>query len=138
MLQNTGVIGMSPVPEPADDRGHPAATPATASISPFGDIPRWIWVVFLSAWAVLFSLFVLFLATNAQASFVITIAVLFAFMAFGLPATLAAQSHCERYDCKGIVQTRTGPLPVAAAATQILTIPICAVIGLVVFITLTL
>jgi hypothetical protein len=129
---------MHPVVDRPRDRQQPTGAAAAAKIAPFGDIPRWIWAVFLSAWALLFGLFVLFLATNAEAAFAVTIAVLFACMAFGLPAALTAQSPCEKYDCGGIVDTRTGPLPVTAAATQILTIPICAVIGLIVFITLAL
>jgi hypothetical protein len=131
-------IDMHSVHKPPADRQQPTGAAPAANIAPFGDIPRWIWVFFLSAWALLFGLFVLFLATDAEAAFAVTIAVFFACMAFGLPAALAAQSPCEKYDCRGIVHTRTGPLPVTAAATQILTIPICAVIGLMVFITLAL
>lgn len=120
------------------DDAQSVAAPANDNISLFGDIPQWIWVVFLSAWALLFSFFVLFLATNLEAAFAVTIAVFFALMAFGLPAVLAAQSKCGKYDCKGVIHTRTGPLTVTAAAIQILTIPIAAVIGLTALITLAL
>ena len=102
----------------------------------FQDIPRWIWVTFLSAWAVLFGLFIIFFTTNAAAAFVVTIAALFGLMAFGLPMTLAAQSKCESQECGDLIHTHTCPLKVGAAAAQIVLIPIGAVIGLIAFIML--
>ena len=103
---------------------------------PFQDIPRPIWIVFLSAWAVLFSMFVVFFTVNAAASFLITIAALFTIMAFGLPAALAAQGKCEAHRCGKVVHTHTGPLSIRAAGAQIAAVPICAVIGLTAFIAL--
>ena len=101
---------------------------------PFQDIPRGIWIIFLSAWALLFSLFILFFAVTPDAAFVIAVAALFALMAFGLPVIIAAQGRCEGHECGRIVHTRTGPLSVAAAGTQIVLIPVAAVIGLTAFI----
>jgi len=123
---------MSSISQPPDGR-HTEAMP---KIGLFSDIPRWVWIVFLSAWALLFGLFVLFFATNGESRFAITIASLFALIAFGLPATLASQSDCGSHDCKGVIHTRSGPLTVRAAATQILLIPVGAVIGLTAFIIL--
>ena len=79
---------------------------------------------------------ILFFATDAAAIFVVTIAVLFGAMSFGLPIALAAQSKCANYDCKGVVHTHTGPLSVQSAGAQIALIPIAAVIGLAAFIML--
>lgn len=101
---------------------------------PFQDIPRGIWTIFLSAWALLFTLFILFFTATPEAAFVVTVAALFALMAFGLPAAMAAQGRCEGHECRGIVHTRTGPLSVAAAGTQIVLIPVAAVIGVTAFI----
>jgi hypothetical protein len=101
---------------------------------PFQDIPRGIWIMFLSAWALLFTLFILFFTATPEAAFVVTVAALFALMAFGLPMAMAAQGRCEGHECGGIVHTRTGPLSVAAAGTQIVLIPVAAVIGLSAFI----
>ena len=108
--------------------------PKAPEIGLFQDVPRWIWTTFLSVWAMLFGLFIVFLATNGTAAFVVTIAALFGLMAFGLPMTLAAQSKCGNHDCKGIIHTHTGPMNVGAAAAQILLIPVGAVIGLIAFI----
>ena len=102
----------------------------------FQDIPKPIWIVFLSAWAVLFSMFVVFFTVNAAASFLITIAALFTIMAFGLPAALAALGKCEGHRCGKVVHTHTGPLSIRAAGAQIAAVPICAVIGLTAFIAL--
>jgi hypothetical protein len=116
---------------------HEQAGAATASEpGPFQDIPKPIWIVFLSAWALLFSMFVVFFTVNAAASFVITIVALFTIMAFGLPAALAAQGRCEGHRCGKIVQTHTGPLSIGAAGAQIAAVPVCAVIGLTAFIIL--
>lgn len=109
-----------------------------ADPGPFQDIPKGIWSIFLSAWGLLFTLFILFFTTTPAAAFVVTVAGLFGLMAFGLPAVMAAQGRCEGHKCKGIVHTRTGPLSVAAAGTQIVLIPVAAVIGLTAFIVLAL
>lgn len=124
------------IPEPLA-RHDELTVPSTApEIGLFQDIPRWVWTTFLSAWAVLFGLFIVFFATNSAAAFVVTIAVLFGLMAFGLPMTLAAQSKRGSNECRGITHTHTGPLPVGAAAAQILLIPVATVIGLIAFVTL--
>ena len=115
-----------------------AANADSRNIGLFADIPGWIWRTFFIAWACVFALFVLFFATNEQAAFAITIAVLFAMMAFGLPATLAAQSRSETNEYRGRVETRSGPLSVPAAAAQILSIPFAALLGLTAFIVLAL
>lgn len=127
---------MLAIPEPLVDQEQKAPEAPPPDIGLFRDVPRWIWVTFLSAWAMFFGLMILFFATDAAAIFVVTIAVLFGAMAFGLPMALAAQSKCDRYDCKGVVQTHTGPLSVKSAGAQIALIPIAAVLGLTAFIVL--
>ncbi|MCL6678647.1 hypothetical protein LZ519_04850 [Sphingomonas sp. RG327] len=103
---------------------------------PFQDIPKWIWRLFFFGWGSIFLLFVLFFATDGGAAFAITVAVMFLFMAFGLPIAMAAQGHCDSYECKRVIQTRSGPLSQRAAATQIALIPIAAAMGLTIFILL--
>jgi hypothetical protein len=108
--------------------------PETSAVGLFHDIPVWVWRSFLLAWATLFGLFVLFFARGAATAFVIAIVIFFVLMAFGLPMTMAAQAKCERGQCNGMIDTRTGPLTITAAATQIILIPVAAVVGLVAFI----
>lgn len=115
----------------ADTQGDPVMP---TDPGPFQDIPQRIWIIFLSAWASLFALFILFFTVTPAAAFVVIIAALFGLMAFGLPMVMASQGRCEGHECRGIVHTRTGPLSVAAAGTQIVLIPIAAVIGLAAFI----
>jgi hypothetical protein len=103
---------------------------------PFQDIPKWIWVAFFSGWSAIFLLFVLFFATDGGATFAITIAVMFLFMALGLPLALSSQGHCDGYQCKDIIHTRSGPMSQRAAAVQIALIPIAAAFGLMAFILL--
>ena len=103
---------------------------------PFQDIPRWIWTIFLCGWSAIFLLFVLFFATDGGAAFAVTIAVMFLCMAFGLPLAMAAQGHCDGYECKQVIQTRSGPLSQRAAAVQIALIPVAAAFGLTAFIIL--
>ena len=105
-----------------------------AEPGPFQDIPASIWRIFLGAWGLLFVMFALFFAVNAASAFVVTIAMLFALMAFGLPSVMAAQSRREGHRCGDVIQTRSGPLSVRAAGTQIVLIPVGAVIGLTAFI----
>lgn len=107
-----------------------------AELGPFQDIPRSIWTIFLGAWGLLFFMFALFFAVDVASGFVVTIAALFAMMAFGLPSLMAAQGRREGHRCGDVIQTRTGPLSVRAAGTQIVLIPIAAVIGLTAFIAL--
>jgi hypothetical protein len=131
--RNAGAgLSAADIQNDSDHRTGPIAT----NPGPFQDIPKGIWISFLSAWALLFTLFFLFFTTTSAAAFVVTIAMLFGLMAFGLPAVMAAQGRCEGHECGGIVHTRTGPLSVAAAGTQIVLIPVAAVIGLIVFIAL--
>ena len=105
---------------------------------PFQDIPGSIWAVFLTAWGLIFTTFALVFTANPAATFVVTISVSFAAMAFGLPTLMAAQSRCDGYKCPQMVQTYTGPLSVAAAGAQIVAVPVCALIGLTAFIVLAL
>jgi len=128
-IKNDACAGLVITDDP--DR-HDLLVPADPG--PFQDIPQGIWIIFLSAWAMLFTLFILFFAVTLAAAFVVTVAALFGLMAFGLPAVMAAQGRCEGHECRGIVHTRTGPLSVAAAGTQIVLIPVAAVVGLTAFI----
>lgn len=127
---------MLAIPEERVAEDELAEAPAPPEPGPFQDIPKPIWVVFLSAWGLLFAMFVIFFTVNAAASFVVTIAALFATMAFGLPIALAAQGRCEGHRCGNLVQTHTGPLSTGAAGVQIAAVPICAIIGLTAFILL--
>ena len=128
---------LKPTSEKDDAQAKSAATD-NGSISldpgPFQDIPREIWLIFLSAWALLFALFILFFAVTVATAFVLTIAALFGLIAFGLPTVMATQGRCDGHECRGAIQTRTGPVSVAAAGTQIVLIPAAAVIGLTAFI----
>lgn len=108
--------------------------PVPTDPGPFQDIPKAIWSIFLSAWALFFILFILFFTTTPAAAFVVSVAALFGLMAFGLPAVMTAQGRCEGHECSGMIHTRTGPLSVAAAGTQIVLIPVAAVIGLTAFV----
>ncbi|HEU5483205.1 MAG TPA: hypothetical protein VFU80_08975 [Sphingomicrobium sp.] len=116
--------------------GLESGTASTGDTPPFRDIPRWIWVAFLCAWASVFGLFILFFATDGGARFAVTIASLFALMAFGLPMAMAGLSGSGDHKCGGIIQTRSGPLSAKAAAAQIVLIPFAAVMGLTAFIAL--
>lgn len=118
--------------------GTPADALSDTRPGPFQDIPRSIWAIFLSAWGLLFLIFALVFTVNPAATFVVTIAVSFAVMAFGLPTVMARQARCDGYRRGKLIQTRTGPLTVAAAGTQIAAVPVCALIGLVAFIALAL
>ena len=110
------------------------AGPMRAGPGPFQDIPQRVWAIFLSAWALVFTLLILFFTVTLAAAFVVTVAALFGLMAFGLPMLMAAQGRCDGHECRGVVYTRTGPLSGAAAGTQIVLIPVAAVIGLTAFI----
>ncbi len=129
---------MLATPEMLAQHGETRSGQSAVEPGPFQDIPRSIWRIFLSAWATLFAMFILFFAVNAAAAFVVTISALFAIMAFGLPSLMAALGRCEGHQCGDIIQTYTGPLTVAAAGVQIALIPIAAVIGLAAFIGLAL
>jgi len=112
------------------------AAPVAAAAGPFQDIPREIWIVFLTCWATLFSLFVLFFATDRSAAFAIVISVAFMLMAFGLPISLAAQGRRPDYECPRMIQTRSGSLTAWEAGAQIVSIPAAGVIALTAFILL--
>ncbi len=99
----------------------------------FDDVPTAIWKVFLTAWAVVFTLFALFFSTDRSAAFVIVISCFFAMMAFGLPIALAAQSRRIR-EPTGLIQTQSGPLTAWEAGAQIASIPVAAIIALACFI----
>lgn len=122
-------------PQVLDDTDESATAPEPNS-DVFGDIPRWIWIAFLSAWALLFGLFLVFFTTNGSATFMVVTAAFFALMTLGLPAALGTQTKRRQRPGQRIIATRSGPLPLSAAATQILLIPVGAVIGLIAFIIL--
>src|SRR5690349_1828935 len=129
-------IAMRHIPELLNDADQLAAEPAMHDPSLFTDIPRSIWTAFLSAWAMLFALFILFFGKDGQAALSVVTAAFFALMILGLPAALAAQAPVKSQKWPRVIMTRSGPLPVRAAATQILLIPVCAVFGLIMFILL--
>lgn len=123
-------------PQILDDTEASPATPREPNSDVFGDIPGWIWIAFLSAWALLFGLFLVFFTTNGEATFMVMTAAFFALMTLGLPAALSTQTKRGPHHGQRIIATRSGPLPLRAAATQILLIPVGAVIGLTAFIIL--
>ena len=123
-------------PELLNDIDQRAAPPAPPNMAPFADIPRPIWTAFLSTWAVLFGLFVIFFARDGRAALMVVTASFFALMTLGLPAALSLQSPSAPREHPRIIVTGSGPLPVSAAATQILLIPVAALIGLAAFILL--
>jgi hypothetical protein len=127
---------MRHIPELLDDADQLAAEPAMHDTSLFTDIPRRIWTAFLAAWATLFALFILAFSKDGPATLSVLTAAFFALMILGLPAALAAQSSGTSQEWPRVIMTRSGPLPVRAAATQILLIPVCAVFGLVLFVLL--
>jgi hypothetical protein len=100
----------------------------------FDDIPRSIWAAFLAGWAGFFLLMWAFFANGPDARFMVTIVILFGVMAFGLPIVMARQTKCGPRARCDMVDTRTGPVSVRAAAAQIALIPGAVVIGLLGFI----
>ena len=111
-----------------------AAAPATHEPSVFGDIPRFVWVAYLSAWALLFGLFLAFFATDVPAALAVLTSTFFAFMLLGLPAALGAQAERVPRPPARVIVTGSGALPVSSAAIQILSVPVGACIGLTGFI----
>ena len=101
----------------------------------FDDVPPAVWRVFLVGWAVAFSLFVLFFASDRASAFSIFISCLFVMMAFGLPIALAGQSSRKQKPGR-MVETLSGPLTAWEAGAQIASIPMAAVLALVCFILL--
>jgi len=129
---------MSRRPELSHDADKQRITRDEAHPDLFGDIPRPIWTAFLGAWALLFGLFLLFFTTDGPATLAVSTAAFFGLVTLGLPAALGMQSGGARRRATRFIGTRTGPLSVRAAATQILLIPVGAVIGLAAFIALAL
>lgn len=119
-----------------EERELAAAVAQAPLIGLFHDIPRWIWTIFLAAWGCFFALMLIYFATSRTAAFMVIIAALFGLMAFGLPMALAAQSKCVRGECRGPIETHTGPVSPAAAGVQIALIPVAVVVGLAGFILL--
>lgn len=118
------------------DQDELRAEPALSDVGLFGDIPRSIWIAFLSAWALLFGLFLVFFTRDGPASLAVVTASFFALMLLGLPAALGAQANSSTRERPRVVMTHNGPLPIRAAATQILLIPVGAVIGVTLFVIL--
>jgi hypothetical protein len=129
---------MRHAPELLHDHDQLTAEPAMADRSVFGDIPSGIWIAFLSTWALLFGLFLLFFATDGPAALAVVTSSFFAMMLRGLPTALGAQAKSTRPVRSRIVVTRNGPVPVGAAAAQILLIPVASVIGVIAFVLLAL
>jgi hypothetical protein len=129
---------MRHIPELLDDTDQLTSAPAVPDKDLFGDIPSGIWIAFLACWALVFALFLLFFAIDGPAALAVVTSCFFATMILGLPAMLAAQSKSAHRPWPKLVHTQSGPLPVRAAATQILLIPVGAVIGLIGFIILVL
>lgn len=129
---------MRHIPELLDDTDQLTSPPAEPERDLFGDIPGPIWIAFLSAWAMLFGLFVLFFATDGPSALAIVTSCFFVTMILGLPAALGEQSKSGPRPWPRTITTASGTLPVGAAATQILLIPVAAVFGLIAFIILAL
>jgi hypothetical protein len=129
---------MHPAPELLHDEDQLTTEPAMPDRSVFGDIPSGIWIAFLSTWALLFGLFVLFFATDGPAALAVVTSSFFAMMLLGLPTALGAQAKSTKRVRSRVIVTRNGPVPIAAAATQILLIPVASVIGVTAFVLLAL
>jgi len=128
----------APHPRTARHADQLTSPPAEGERSVFGDIPRPIWIAFLSSWALFFGLFVVFFAGDGPAAIAIVTSCFFALMILGLPAALGAQARSPSRPWQRTVRTGSGSLPVGAAAAQILLIPVAGVIGLIGFIVLAL
>lgn len=126
------------IPELLDDADQLTTEPAAHETSLFGDIPRPIWIAFLSAWALLFGLFLLFFTADGQATLAVVTACFFGLMTLGLPAALGGFAESKSRRWPRTVMTRNGSLPIGAAAAQILLIPVCAVVGLALIVSLAL
>jgi hypothetical protein len=129
---------MRHIPEILVDDEERTSPPQTLAASPFGDIPEFIWTAYLSAWAVLFGLFVIFFAADGASALDVVTASFFALMLLGLPAALGLQTRRENGPSQGVIDTHTGPIGVNEAATQILLIPVASVIGIAMLIVLAL
>lgn len=127
---------MRHIPEILVDQTEKTAAPPALPDSPFSDIPSGIWKAFLGAWALLFGLFLAFFTKDGPSSLAVVTASFFALMLLGLPSALGAQTHFPERHWNGVVETHTGPVPIRAAATQIMLIPAASVIGLTILIIL--
>ncbi|MGE5562580.1 MAG: hypothetical protein ACM3ZV_04645 [Bacillota bacterium] len=119
----------------ADQLTHP---PRLHEGGVFGDIPGSIWVAFLSAWALLFALFLFFFTGDGPAKLAVVTASFFALMTLGLPAAIGGHRGGAPKRSPRVIMTLTGLIPTREAATQILLIPVGAVFGIVAFIILAL
>jgi len=109
---------------------------------PFHDIPASIWAIFLAGWAGFFLLMFLFFAVDRESDFMVTVAILFGAMAFGVPIAMAKQARIvmakhgrttpER--AGDVIHTHTGAVSVRAAAAQIALIPVAVFFGFLCFI----
>jgi hypothetical protein len=80
------------IPELLDDADQLTTEPAAHESSLFGDVPRPIWIAFLSAWGLLFGLFLLFFTADAPSTLAVVTASFFGLMTLGLPGALGAFS----------------------------------------------
>jgi len=127
---------MHPAPELLHDTDQVTTAPVVPDKGVFGDIPRPIWIAFLSMWGLLFGLFLLFFTRDEQATLAVMTSSFFAMMLLGLPAALGAQAKSTSRVRSRIIVTRNGPIPIGAATTQILLIPVASVIGVTGFVML--
>lgn len=125
---------MRHIPEALIDADEKVSPPPTLPSRPFSDVPGPIWTGFLAAWAVLFGLFLLFFTQSGLAALSVVTACFFALMLLGLPAAMSAQAGSSKQRPTAVVETHTGPVPVRAAAIQIVLIPATGVVGLVLLI----
>jgi hypothetical protein len=123
-------------PELLNDADQLRRGPAMHEASLFTDIPGAIWTAFLGAWALLFGLFVVFFSGDGKATLAVVTSAFFATMILGLPASLASLTDHPARKWPRVIVTNSGPVPVWAAATQILLIPVAAVFGIILFIAL--
>lgn len=119
-----------------EDENFQTSEQAGPDTSLFGDIPGAIWSAFLIAWALLFGLFIVAFAGDGPATIAIVTSCFFALMILGLPAALGMRSRQPSHGWPRTIVTRNGRIPTGAAATQILLIPVAAVIGIIGFIIL--
>jgi hypothetical protein len=119
-----------------DSENGPILSAPPAEMAPFADIPHGVWIAFLSVWGLLFGIFIFAFATDGPAALVVLTATFFAIMTLGLPTVLCGHAKRATRQCPQVIATRNGPLPLAAAATQILLIPVGTVLGLTAFIVL--
>jgi hypothetical protein len=128
---------MRPISEIRVDDEQVKLVPPPLRPGVFSDIPGWVWNTYLGGWAALFALFLVFFATDGPATMMVITACFFALMILGLPAALGTQTEATETPSDGMIHTLSGALPIRAAATQILLIPIASVFGLLMLMLLT-